>query len=98
MNGTPIACTLSAEAYASRADDIARITRDALRSREPLAGGARLTFTASGDTERDLRAVIAAEADCCAFLRFDLEREADVLRLDITGPEAAQPIIAELFA
>ena len=94
----PIACTLSADEYAARRDDIARIARDALRSREPLDGGARLTFAASDDTARDLRAVIAAEAECCSFLRFELQREADELRLDVTGPDDAQPIIAELFA
>ena len=94
----PIACTLSADDYATRRDDIARIVRDALRSRETLAGGARLTFAASDDTERDLRAVIAAEGKCCSFLRLELGREAEVLRLDVTGPDDAQPIIAELFA
>ena len=94
----PIACTLTADDYASRRDDITRITRDALRSREPIDGGARLTFAASDQTETDLRAVIAAEGDCCSFLRFELDRVADVLRLDVTGPADAQPIIAELFA
>ena len=94
----PIACTLSADDYATRRDDIARIARDSLRSREPLDGGARLTFAASDDTERELHAVIAAEGECCSFLRFDLRREADELRLDVTGADDAQPIIAELFA
>jgi hypothetical protein len=95
---TPIACTLSADDYTRRRDDIARIAHEALRSREPIARGARLTFAASDKTERDLRTLIAAEAECCSFLNFELERDADVLRLDVTGPDAAQPIIAELLA
>ena len=94
----PTACTLSAADYATRRDDITRIARTPLRSREPLDGGARLTFAASDATERDLQAVIAAENECCSFLHFALERDAGMLRLDVTGPHDAQPIVAELFA
>jgi hypothetical protein len=42
--------------------------------------------------------LIAAESQCCPFLRFDLARDDATLHLDITGPDEAQPIIAELFA
>jgi hypothetical protein len=95
---TPIACSLPAAGYAARQEDIARIAREALRSREPLTGGTRLILAARDDTERDLRALVAAEAECCPFLRFELNRDGDSLRLDVTGPGDAQPIIAELFA
>jgi hypothetical protein len=94
----PIACTLTAADYAARTEDIAELTRRALRSREPIPSGTRLTFEAGGDTERQLRDVIAAEARCCAFLRMDLRPSADALILEITGPSGAEPIIAELFA
>jgi MerR family copper efflux transcriptional regulator len=89
---------MSAAGYAARQEDIARIARRALRSREPLTGGTRLIFAARDDTERDLRALVAAEAKCCPFLRFELDRDGDNLRLEVTGPEDAQPIITELFA
>jgi hypothetical protein len=94
----PIACSLSPTDRAVRKDDLGALARRALRSREPLPDGARLTFAAHGDTERELRAVVAAEAECCPFLSFDLDRDGDLLRLDVTGPNDAQPIIAELFA
>jgi hypothetical protein len=94
----PIACSLPAADFQLRKQDAAQIAREALRSREPLAGGTRLTFAASGDTERNLRELIAAEADCCSFLRFELDRDGETLLLDVTGPDDAQPIIAELFA
>jgi hypothetical protein len=45
-----------------------------------------------------LRAAIAAESSCCAFLRMDLQRAEDGLVLSIAGPPDAGPIIAELFA
>ena len=55
-------------------------------------------FADRADVERDLRAMIAAESSCCAFLRMDLARTDEGLVLDIAGPQDARPIIAELFA
>jgi hypothetical protein len=43
-------------------------------------------------------AAMEAEATCCSFLSLTLERDGNRLLLDITGPEMAQPLIAELFA
>jgi hypothetical protein len=94
----PIACTLSAADYAARTGDTRELARHALRSRQPIPDGARLTFEPGPDTERQLREFIAAEARCCAFLRMDLRPGVDALVLDVTGPAQAGPIIAELFA
>ena len=55
-------------------------------------------FADTAEIERELRAVIAAESSCCAFLRMDLARRDEGLVLDIAGPQDARPIIAELFA
>ena len=94
----PIACSLTASEMRRRQDDTAEIARRALTSRVPLESGERLTFDAGPDTERELRAVIAAESECCSFLAFDLTREPEKLRLDVTGPADARPIIEGLFA
>lgn len=96
--GQPIACTLSAADYAARTRDIRELARRALRSRQPIADGARLTFEASADTERRLREIVAAEARCCALMRMDLHPAEDALVLDVTGHAEAETIIAELFA
>ena len=95
---TPIACTLDAGDLRSRAAALSALGDRALRSRSRTAGGERLTFEASDEIERELRAAIAAEAEWCAFLKMDLSRTEDGLVLDITGPEEARPIIAGLFA
>ena len=84
--------------YAARAEATADLARRALRSREPIANGTRLTFAAAVDIERELREVIAAEARCCAFLRMDLRPGAHAWVLEVTGPAEAEPIIAQLFA
>jgi hypothetical protein len=94
----PIACTLTPGQSADRTRDLAALAARALRTREQTAAGERLVFTDTPEIECELRAVIAAEASCCAFLRMDLERTGDCLVLDIAGPQDARPIIAELFA
>src|SRR3954468_2396910 len=94
----PIACTLSAAEHRSRTADLSMLARLALRSREQIDGGERLTFDVSGEIERELETAVGAEASCCSFLAMDLRRNGDSFVLDITGPAAARPIIAELFA
>ncbi len=94
----PIACTLGPDAYRDRTAELAELAAGALRSRAPIRGGERLTFAPDAETEKRLRAAVAAEASCCAFLRMDLRAEPDALVLDVTGPAEAKPIIAELFA
>jgi MerR family copper efflux transcriptional regulator len=93
---TPIACSLPPAEFASRRASIDQIARSALMSRERIEDGARLAFAA--EAEDALRELIAAEAQCCPFLQMDLRRSGDALTLDVTGPEDAQPLIAELFA
>lgn len=94
----PIACTLTGAEYRGRTADLAALAASALRTREPTDAGERLTFAADPETERALHAAIAAEAECCPFLRMDLERSGDRLVLEIGGPSEARPIIAALFA
>ncbi len=94
----PIACVLRPAEFRGRIDELSALAARALRSREPTADGERLIFTDSEGTERALRAAIAAESRCCAFLRMDLRRSGDSLVLEITGPDDARPVIAELFA
>lgn len=94
----PIACTLSAAGYARRRAELSALAARALRSREATPDGERLVFAADAGTERDLRAAVAAEAECCGFLRMELRRGDDGLVLDIAGPRDARPVIAELFA
>jgi hypothetical protein len=94
----PIACTLSPDQYETRTEELGALAARALRSRAPTAHGERLTFEGGADTERALRAAVAAESRCCAFLRVELRRDGGVLVLDIAGPREARPLIAELFA
>jgi hypothetical protein len=98
LSEAPIAYTLSPGQYKDRTGELAALAAQALRSRELTTDGEQLTFTDTPETERELRAVIAAESSCCAFLRMELNRIGEGLVLDIAGPPDARPVIAELFA
>jgi hypothetical protein len=93
-----VACTLTPGEYKDRTTDLSDLAARALISRAPIDGGQRLTFIDIPAVERELRAAVAAEASCCSFLSMSLTRTCEALVLDITGPEQAQPVIAELFA
>lgn len=94
----PIACNLSPGQYRDRTAELSALASRALLARQQTPDGERLTFADGEETERGLRAVIAAEASCCSFLQMDLRRSADGLVLTVAGPQDARPAIAELFA
>lgn len=94
----PIACSLTAGEYRRRTADTARLAGHALRTRELIAGGARLSFDPVPAVADELDAFVAAESQCCPFLQLDLRVEDGLVVLDVTGPQDAQPIIEALFA
>jgi hypothetical protein len=94
----PIACTLDRGAYRARLRGLAAFAQRALQSRERSGERERLTFDGSRETERELREIVAAEAQCCPFLRMDISRVDDRLVLEIAAPSEARPIVEALFA
>lgn len=90
---TPVACSLSAEEMPKRLAEMRAIGNDALLSVTPEG---TLRFRADQSTRDRLEAIIAAESQCCAFLRFDLSEESDELTLIITAPEGAERLALDL--
>jgi hypothetical protein len=98
MRDLPIACTLDAPALEERLAEIRAVGRDALIAAEP---GGVLRFRATPDTRRRLERIVAAEAECCAFLGLELLEQDGELRLTISAPEGAEPVasgLVEAFA
>ena len=94
----PIACTLNLARRSERERRIAELSARSLRSREPVADGVRLVFAPDPVTEHEVRALVADEAQCCQFLRFRLNRMSNALVLEVTAPEEAQAMLADLFS
>lgn len=97
MTQEPIACTLSPDGLTARRALIDALSADGLLERTATDAGLRARLRDTPDIERRTRELIAAEASCCAFLTFDLQRDDDALVLDITGPPDARPVIDLFF-
>jgi DNA-binding transcriptional MerR regulator len=91
----PIACTLAPDELGGRLDDW-RTTVARASTAEPVASGVRLRFDRDADIAA-LAALMAAEQDCCRFLRFELTVDADDVTLEVSGPPDAQPVIDSLL-
>jgi hypothetical protein len=92
----PVACTLTAAELPARAAELRALGEDALLSSSVDGGRAVLRFR--GDAEARVSAAVAAERECCAFLRFDVERDGDELVLTIVAPDGAAETAGELAA
>jgi hypothetical protein len=97
MPDLPIACTLSPDGMTARLALIDVLAADGLLDRTATESGIRVRLRDTPDIERRTRDLVAAESACCGFLDFELRRENGELVLDISGPEAARPVIDMFF-
>jgi hypothetical protein len=98
VEAIPIACSLSAADYRERLAAIAEVGASSLLGIERRSDARVLRFRPSTETDERLRAIVAAEAECCAFLDLSLAATNDELVLTIVGPDEATPIVDDLVA
>lgn len=91
-----ITCTLGAGDFKAHVADIRALASRSLLSsrREPL----RLHLTFAPDALAEVEQLVAEEAECCTFLDFELQHDAEAARLTIAAPIAALAAADELFA
>jgi hypothetical protein len=89
----PIACSLSADEFPIRLEQMRAVGRDSLLS---VSRDGALRFRADDTTRGRLQDIIAAESRCCPFLAFDPREVDSELRLSITAPEGAKPLAMDL--
>jgi hypothetical protein len=95
LKSLPIACTLTPEDLRERLGLIQCLAADALLSHE--RNGLVLALGYAPNAVERVRAMVAIEQHCCAFLNFDLREQPDVVHLTITAPEHARAAADELF-
>ena len=90
-----VACSLDATAMAGRGGEWRELLDAAAVATEVIPGGARIWLAAGAkDAVDDLA---RREAECCAFLDFEVALDGGRVRLDITSPTPeAQGVIAAL--
>jgi len=91
-----IACSLSASELSTRVAHIGALGRDALIDARRDGSCAVLRFAATPGVRKQLDAIVAAEAKCCAFLAMTLADESDGLVLEILGPEGSELVVQDL--
>jgi drug/metabolite transporter superfamily protein YnfA len=71
----PIVCSLTAEELPARLAEIRAVSRAALRATRVRGSSAVLHFDSRPGIRERLAAIVAAEAECCAFLTMTLAGE-----------------------
>jgi MerR family transcriptional regulator, copper efflux regulator len=91
----PIACTLGTDALGGRVEDWQELLAHG-RRRTALDDGVRVELgpdTALGELVR----LVAAEQQCCQFLRFAITVDTRGVGLEVRGPADARVVIESLF-
>jgi len=92
----PIACSLSATELRERLADMSAIGKRSLLAADVNGSRAVLRFRPRAGEQ--LAAIVAAEAECCAFLRMKLDDASDAVRLTIEAPAGAESVLHDLVA
>lgn len=94
-----IQCELTPETMETRRAGLLPALAARAERCDDTADGYRLAFSASSDTLQAIISVVDAERECCRWLRFQLEVEADggPITLTLSGPPGAREFLARLF-
>jgi len=94
----PIACSLSGPDLRDRLAEIREVGRAGLIGVEREGSRSVLRFRPSTEISARLARIVAAEAECCAFLALRIDEAPDSVRLTIEGPKGTEPVVDELVA
>jgi hypothetical protein len=92
----PIACTLTGASMQERALWLGRLGAAALI--DGVRDGDRLELRFRPEAADDVRELVRAEDECCPFLQFDVEPRDGEIRLGVSGPADAGPVLDGMFA
>ena len=95
VTSLPIVCTLTSGDLRDRLGLIQALTGDALVDYD--RDGLVLTLRYAPEAVERVRALVASEQHCCAFLNFDVQEQPDVVVVTITAPDNARDAAGELF-
>jgi|Tabmets5t2r1_1033131.scaffolds.fasta_scaffold09430_4 hypothetical protein len=96
MTEIPIACTLDRAQLRRRGEDIRALGRAALTAVERSERQAVLRFRPDPEIHEQVKAIAAAESECCAFLDFTVAQEPGATVVTIASPPDGAPILHEL--
>ena len=95
LKSLAIACTLTPGDLQERLTQIRKLTAEALLGHD--RNGLVLALRYAPEAVEGVRAMVASEQHCCAFLNFEVREQPDVVHVTITAPENAREAADELF-
>ncbi|HZD68079.1 MAG TPA: hypothetical protein VFA45_03895 [Actinomycetes bacterium] len=92
-----VACTLGGEDLGAQAERWQRLGRVSGLSRAATEDGLRLSFRDEPAVEEELRALAAAESECCTWARWEVRREGGELVLHVTSSKDGIAALHTMF-
>jgi hypothetical protein len=97
MNDDAIACSLGSDDLETQTALWTRLCSTAGVRRAMTENGARLEFRATPAVESELRALVSAERECCAWATWTITREASLLVLEVVSTAAGAEALHGMF-
>ncbi len=97
MPNTPNACALDSAGLETRFGEFAELASVALVEAERTPDGARVLLRQGDSVQATLSRLIEAERRCCSFLEFAVDVGDAGIRVEVSGPPSARPLIDRLF-
>jgi hypothetical protein len=92
-----VACSLTRDDLAEQAARWRRLRAGAGIAREPTADGLRLTFRPGDGVAEELRALVAVENRCCAWARWEVREQGDVVAMVASSTGAGVDALHRMF-
>lgn len=96
MKEEAIACSLSGPELIERVKEWREVASRAI-SREVHGGRIVATYPADQQLVQQLRGLIAAEAECCSFMRFEVDEGPDQVVVELQVPEDMSEVLATML-
>ncbi len=93
----PIACTLAAADLAARARRWEQLIARAMTGRAETRDGLSLSFRPEPGIEEELRALVAAETECCAWATWTVARTRSEIVLGIHSTAEGIATLHQMF-
>ena len=97
MPDTPNTCSLDSAGQEKRLGEFAELASAALIEAVRTPHGARLLLRHGDSVQASLSRLIDAERRCCSFLEFAVDVRDTGIRVEVSGPPSARPLIDRLF-
>ncbi len=96
MIGEALGCSLEGQELSDRVDEWARLMGRAT-SRRVEKGRIVSTYPREQSLLDQLSGLIAAEAECCSFMNFRVEEQADQVVVELSVPDEMSQTLSSMF-